>query len=103
MSKGLAQCKVGATAYSVPVTHLVTFRPEEECPFALPTRLCSSKEMATFAYTFNPRRNCSGRKLKHCVCLADPSQVKYSGSMLKFAQWVRPFLAQLSPFARPPS
>lgn len=64
MSKGLAQCKIRATAYTVPVIHLVTLCPEKECPFVLPTRICSSKEMATFAYTFNSRRNCSGRKLK---------------------------------------
>lgn len=34
------------------------------------------------------------------MCLANPSQVKYSGSMLKFAQWVRSFPSQLSPSTR---
>lgn len=50
VSKGLAQCKFGATPYAVPVTHLVALRPEKTA-LSLSTRICSSKEMATSAHT----------------------------------------------------
>lgn len=35
------------------------------------------------------------------MCLASLSQAEYSGSVLKFAQWVRPFPSQLSLSTRP--
>lgn len=38
----------------------------------------------------------SSNARSNCVCLADPPRVEYSGSVLKCAQWVRPFPAQLS-------
>lgn len=43
MSKGLAQCKVGATPYTVPVTHLVALRPEKTAPSLSPLAFAQAK------------------------------------------------------------
>lgn len=94
----------GYLPYTVPVTHLVALSPDKTAPALSPLAFAQAKRW------LRRRRFQLQEKLQRwevqalrsdCVCLADLSQVEYSGSVLNFAQWVCPFPAQLSPSTRP--